>query len=1152
MSASGLNTTVPMSDASRKEPGLGWAARTLIMTLGMLVGFTLFSSPTNAQTVLVLPGSDPHELLVHFEKVSAYGISSEQPDRLEVWACNTSRGNPSLRVNPAQLVRQFEAVAPPYFAWLSENQYKPEFVVGGTVTVANDTNCLDTVTTRSRQSQSSQSQKKITGVIIMADTKNVTWRGIPAYGYATLGIVCNRDEAASCTWPRNGRYTVLRSNRSNLESSAHTLLHEMGHMLGFPHSFNADEPGGEYNNRMDVMSAGRTVNTGTLAINRYSSRWISADRTEVIPVREGSSQLDAPYYLERLGQPELQMLVLPVKKGVFYTLGARQRSGRDTDIPIEGVEVYRIDQFGCDKSSPVYKYWKFCIALTRRTEPFVAAERSGSEFGQVYRKGEVIKLEDAAWNTQVWIRVLEQTEAGYMVWVGSGPVRSGPLWQGRFLDDEGSIHEKSINKIAAAGITEGCDRGRYGRGPHQFCPQDKVTRAQMVAFLARALGRTATTDDSSSTASFSDVNPGDWYAGHLNALGSIASGYPDGTFRPSQLITRGEMAIMLNRALALDANGARNPMAFADVPAGTELATAVANLAAADITSGCVSKPEPLFCPDEPLSRAQMASFLVRSPISLDDDDDDDEEEVRPDGREVRISVGDPSTRCPRGVTCWGLHRDYHYEYSGDFGPGPYTLECWINDQLAWSGTWSGRSSRGCYSWGSGQTVYVVVDGVESNKLLWAQPDVGAARPDGREVRISVGDPSTRCPQGVTCSGLHRDYRYELIGDFDSAPYTLECWVGGSRRWSGIWSGRSARGCYMWGDGGETVYVVVDGVKSNELRWPRADDEEVRPDDEEPSPDGREVEISWGPDLSRDPNPTISGWCSGYVFCRAFNYELTGLGSAPYSLECWVGGIRRWSGIWSGSEYPERGCWVKGNRLIEAYVVVDGVKSNELRWTRADGEEVRPDDEEPPSDGREVEISWGPDLSRDPNPTISGWCSGYVFCRAFNYELTGLGSAPYSLECWVGGIRRWSGIWSGSEYPERGCWVKGNRLIEAYVVVDGVKSNELRWTRADDGEPPSDGREVRISGVVDLSRDPDPEISGECSGFLFCKAFSYELIGDFGPGPHTLECWVGTRSWDPYPFRGREGCRARGNHLIEAYVVVDGVKSNELRWSRPG
>ena len=1039
MSASGLNTTVPMSDASRKEPGLGWAARTLIMTLGMLVGFTLFSSPTNAQTVLVLPGSDPHELLVHFEKVSAYGISSEQPDRLEVWACNTSRGNPSLRVNPAQLVRQFEAVAPPYFAWLSENQYKPEFVVGGTVTVANDTNCLDTVTTRSRQSQSSQSQKKITGVIIMADTKNVTWRGIPAYGYATLGIVCNRDEAASCTWPRNGRYTVLRSNRSNLESSAHTLLHEMGHMLGFPHSFNADEPGGEYNNRMDVMSAGRTVNTGTLAINRYSSRWISADRTEVIPVREGSSQLDAPYYLERLGQPELQMLVLPVKKGVFYTLGARQRSGRDTDIPIEGVEVYRIDQFGCDKSSPVYKYWKFCIALTRRTEPFVAAERSGSEFGQVYRKGEVIKLEDAAWNTQVWIRVLEQTEAGYMVWVGSGPVRSGPLWQGRFLDDEGSIHEKSINKIAAAGITEGCDRGRYGRGPHQFCPQDKVTRAQMVAFLARALGRTATTDDSSSTASFSDVNPGDWYAGHLNALGSIASGYPDGTFRPSQLITRGEMAIMLNRALALDANGARNPMAFADVPAGTELATAVANLAAADITSGCVSKPEPLFCPDEPLSRAQMASFLVRSPISLDDDDDDDEEEVRPDGREVRISVGDPSTRCPRGVTCWGLHRDYHYEYSGDFGPGPYTLECWINDQLAWSGTWSGRSSRGCYSWGSGQTVYVVVDGVESNKLLWAQPDVGAARPDGREVRISVGDPSTRCPQGVTCSGLHRDYRYELIGDFDSAPYTLECWVGGSRRWSGIWSGRSARGCYMWGDGGETVYVVVDGVKSNELRWPRADDEEVRPDDEEPSPDGREVEISWGPDLSRDPNPTISGWCSGYVFCRAFNYELTGLGSAPYSLECWVGGIRRWSEIWSGPEYPKKGCWVKGNRLIEAY-----------------------------------------------------------------------------------------------------------------VVVDGVKSNELRWTRADDGEPPSDGREVRISGVVDLSRDPDPEISGECSGFLFCKAFSYELIGDFGPGPHTLECWVGTRSWDPYPFRGREGCRARGNHLIEAYVVVDGVKSNELRWSRPG
>ena len=49
-----------------------------------------------------------------------------------------------------------------------------------------------------------------------------------------------------------------------------------------------------------------------------------------------------------------------------------------------------------------------------------------------------------------------------------------------FNDDEGSVHERSINRLAGAGITEGCT-------PTSFCPNDPVTRAQMAAFLFRAL-----------------------------------------------------------------------------------------------------------------------------------------------------------------------------------------------------------------------------------------------------------------------------------------------------------------------------------------------------------------------------------------------------------------------------------------------------------------------------------------------------------------------------------------------------------------------------------------------------------------------------------------------------------------------------------------
>jgi spore germination protein YaaH len=49
-----------------------------------------------------------------------------------------------------------------------------------------------------------------------------------------------------------------------------------------------------------------------------------------------------------------------------------------------------------------------------------------------------------------------------------------------FTDDERSIFEGDINRLAAAGIASGCGSGR-------FCPTAAVTRGQMAAFLRRAL-----------------------------------------------------------------------------------------------------------------------------------------------------------------------------------------------------------------------------------------------------------------------------------------------------------------------------------------------------------------------------------------------------------------------------------------------------------------------------------------------------------------------------------------------------------------------------------------------------------------------------------------------------------------------------------------
>jgi hypothetical protein len=53
-----------------------------------------------------------------------------------------------------------------------------------------------------------------------------------------------------------------------------------------------------------------------------------------------------------------------------------------------------------------------------------------------------------------------------------------------FVDDNDSVFEANIVKLATAGITKGCNPPANDR----FCPNDYVTRGQMAAFLRRASG----------------------------------------------------------------------------------------------------------------------------------------------------------------------------------------------------------------------------------------------------------------------------------------------------------------------------------------------------------------------------------------------------------------------------------------------------------------------------------------------------------------------------------------------------------------------------------------------------------------------------------------------------------------------------------------
>jgi hypothetical protein len=53
-----------------------------------------------------------------------------------------------------------------------------------------------------------------------------------------------------------------------------------------------------------------------------------------------------------------------------------------------------------------------------------------------------------------------------------------------FIDDDGSLFESAIDRLATAGVTKGCNPPAND----MFCPSAVVTRGQMAAFLHRALG----------------------------------------------------------------------------------------------------------------------------------------------------------------------------------------------------------------------------------------------------------------------------------------------------------------------------------------------------------------------------------------------------------------------------------------------------------------------------------------------------------------------------------------------------------------------------------------------------------------------------------------------------------------------------------------
>jgi hypothetical protein len=187
---------------------------------------------------------------------------------------------------------------------------------------------------------------------------------------------------------------------------------------------------------------------------------------------------------------------------------------------------------------------------------------------------------------------------------------SARVWGlGQFVlvdDQKAAPYFKDISKHwAATSIVDMALRGVINGFPDgTFRPDETVTRAQFVKMLASAMQWTY----EKPSIGFNDDIPG-WASAAIDTAvcRRVVTGYPDGSFAPDAKITRSEMAVMLDRALGLaDTNTVLEYKDQNEIPAFARAAIARAT------DAGLLQGADGLFGPNDGASRAETAVVISR------------------------------------------------------------------------------------------------------------------------------------------------------------------------------------------------------------------------------------------------------------------------------------------------------------------------------------------------------------------------------------------------------------------------------------------------------------------------------------------------------------------------------------------------------------
>ncbi len=144
-----------------------------------------------------------------------------------------------------------------------------------------------------------------------------------------------------------------------------------------------------------------------------------------------------------------------------------------------------------------------------------------------------------------------------------------------------------------------------GFGDDTFRPDKVVSRAEAAIMIGRALGYNGELRNTV----FPDVAKDSAGSGYIQAAyeNNIIQGFPDGSFRPDETVTRGQMAIFIARAYDIQEEAL---VPFSDVSLNMATYRPIRQILAYGVTEGY---KDGTYKPKQPLTRAQFSALLARA-----------------------------------------------------------------------------------------------------------------------------------------------------------------------------------------------------------------------------------------------------------------------------------------------------------------------------------------------------------------------------------------------------------------------------------------------------------------------------------------------------------------------------------------------------------